>query len=99
MVSSTAYPSSMGLFTDLYQVTMAYGYWRAGVQDHDSVFQLFFRRNPFQGGYAVTAGLATAIDYLQRLRFSEEDQEYLASLFGNDGQPMFSVGFWITWVL
>jgi nicotinate phosphoribosyltransferase len=90
---SVLYPSSMGLFTDLYQVTMAYGYWRAGVQEQDSVFQLFFRRNPFHGGYAVCAGLATAIEYLERLHFSAEDQTYLASLLGNDGQPMFQPKF------
>jgi nicotinate phosphoribosyltransferase len=90
---SGLYPQSLGLFTDLYQVTMAYGYWRSGVQEQDSVFQLFFRRNPFHGGYAICAGLATAIEYLERLQFSADDQAYLASLLGNDGQPMFQPEF------
>ena len=48
------------LFTDLYQLTMAYGYWKLGRADEESVFHLFFRRAPFGSGYTVAAGLEDA---------------------------------------
>jgi nicotinate phosphoribosyltransferase len=85
--------SSLALLTDLYQLTMAYGYWRLGRADEEAVFHLFFRRPPFRGGYAIAAGLQPAIEYLTRLRFEADDLEYLATLTGNDGQPLFSGGF------
>ncbi len=53
----TLYKSSLGLLTDLYQLTMAYGYWKTGNHDHQSVFHLFFRKHPFGGGFTVAAGL------------------------------------------
>ena len=85
--------SALGLFTDLYQVTMAYGYWKTGMQDREAVFHLFFRKNPFQSGFAIAAGLQTAVDWLARLKFSDDDLAYLASLTGNNGQPLFEEGF------
>lgn len=85
--------SSLALLTDLYQLTMAYGYWKLGRAEEEAVFHLFFRRPPFRGGYAIAAGLQPAIEYLQGLRFEPEDREYLATLTGNDGQPLFSAGF------
>lgn len=45
------------LLTDLYQITMAYAYWNAGRQNKHSTFDLFFRKNPFKGGYTIFAGL------------------------------------------
>jgi nicotinate phosphoribosyltransferase len=84
---------SLALLTDLYQLTMAYGYWKLGRAEDEAVFHLFFRRAPFRGGYAVAAGLAPALEYLQALRFSEEDAAYLAGLTGNDGAPLFEPGF------
>lgn len=84
---------SLALLTDLYQLTMAYGYWRLGRADEEAVFHLFFRRPPFRGGYAIAAGLQPAIEYLTRLRFTPDDLEYLATLTGNDGAPLFSAGF------
>ena len=53
-------PSSSGsgaLLTDLYQLTMAQGYWKSGLAEREAVFHLFFRRLPFSGGYAIAAGL------------------------------------------
>ena len=47
---------SLALLTDLYQLTMAYGYWKVGLADHRAVFHLFYRKNPFGGGYAICAG-------------------------------------------
>ncbi|MBL9100738.1 MAG: nicotinate phosphoribosyltransferase [Myxococcales bacterium] len=84
---------SLALLTDLYQVTMAYGYWKLGRADDEAVFHLFFRRAPFRGGYAVASGLQQALEYLQRLRFTGEDVAYLATLTGNDGAPLFEDGF------
>ena len=83
------YKPSLALLTDLYQLTMAYGYWREGRQDREAVFHLSFRRNPFAGGFAVACGLHRALDFLEGLRFQAEDLAYLASLKGADGQPLF----------
>lgn len=80
---------SSPLLTDLYQLTMAYGYWKKGIQDRESVFHLTFRKHPFQGGFAVAAGLETVIRYLQAFHFQEEDLRYLASLKGADGRELF----------
>jgi len=68
------------LLTDLYELTMLAGYLHIGMHEQPAVFDLFFRKNPFQGGYAVFAGLASALEYLEKLRFSEEDLAYLDSL-------------------
>ncbi|APG27375.1 nicotinate phosphoribosyltransferase [Syntrophotalea acetylenivorans] len=68
------------LLTDLYELTMLAGYFEKGMHLTPAVFDLFFRKNPFHGGYAVFAGLQTALDYLTELRFSEADLDYLDSL-------------------
>ncbi len=87
------YKSSLALLTDLYQLTMSYGYWKSGMQDHEAVFHLYYRNNPFQGGYVIACGLETAIEYLKNLRFDGSDIEYLATLTGNDGAALFDSGF------
>lgn len=92
-IISTIYKTSLSLLTDLYQVTMAYGYWKAGMTEQEAVFNLYFRKNPFEGGFTVAAGLAYAIDFMQEFSFREEDLEYLATLTGNDGKPLFEQGF------
>ena len=84
---------SLSLLTDLYQLTMAYGYWKQGIADKEAVFHLFFRKNPFQGGYVVTAGQQLVADYLRDFIFSKDDIAYLASLEGNDGCPLFDREF------
>lgn len=81
------------LLTDLYQLTMAYGYWKTGTHQKESVFHLFFRKPPFQSGYTVAAGLTDAIAWLRDLRFTEDDVAYLATLKGNDGAALFEAGF------
>ena len=81
------------LLTDLYQLTMAYGYWKTRTQEKEAVFHLYFRKAPFQSGYTIAAGLADAIAWLRELRFTAEDLTYLASLMGNDGAPLFERGF------
>ncbi|MBI5239948.1 MAG: nicotinate phosphoribosyltransferase [Elusimicrobia bacterium] len=86
------YGGSLALLTDLYQLTMAQGYWKSGLERHEAVFHLYFRKNPYAGSYALAAGLGLAAEYLERLRFTEDDLAYLASLPG-DGRPLFDPGF------
>lgn len=71
------YPS---LLTDLYELTMLAGYLEEDMQDQEAVFDLFFRTKPFQGGYAIFAGLEPALDALENLRFGDEELAYLKSL-------------------
>jgi nicotinate phosphoribosyltransferase len=87
------YRHSLVLLTDLYQLTMAYGYWRLGRADERAVFQLYFRKNPFGGGYSVAAGLGEVIEYLDALRFDDGDLAYLKTLTGNDGKPLFDAAY------
>src|SRR5438067_1120219 len=87
------YGGSLALLTDLYQLTMACGYWKSGVAEREAVFHLTFRRPPFGGGYAVAAGLAPALAYLRRLRFTADDIAYLATLRGDTDAPLFPQGF------
>ena len=83
----------LGLLTDLYELTMAYGFHRAQIGRCDAAFHLFFRQHPFGGGYAVCAGLETAIDAVRRFRYDDADVEYLAGLRGNDDRPLFDDDF------
>src|SRR5215469_4350044 len=61
---------SPALLTDLYQLTMAYGYWKNEMLGHEAVFHAFFRLPPFNGGYTIACGLGDVIDYLQHFRFN-----------------------------
>ncbi len=87
------YRDSLALMTDLYELTMAYGYWKEGVHERRTTFCQFFRSNPFEGGYTVTAGLPLAVDFLRDFRFADDDVAYLATLVGNDGEKLFEDGF------
>jgi nicotinate phosphoribosyltransferase len=83
----------LGLLTDLYELTMACGFHRSEIGRCEAAFHLVFRKHPFDGGYAICAGLETAIDAVQRFRFDEADIRYLAGLKGNDGLPLFDADF------
>jgi len=87
------YQQSLALLTDFYQLTMAYGYWKNGLAERESVFNLFFRSNPFEGGYAVTCGLEYVIDYLENFSFDQSDINYLATIKSNTGGPLFESSF------
>ena len=65
------------MLTDLYQLTMAYAYWRAGKQDQRAVFDLFYRTRPFGGTYAIFAGLEECLRFLEGFRFTDADLAYL----------------------
>ena len=87
------YRPSLALATDLYQLTMAQAYRHAGRAEEEAVFHLFFRRNPFEGGFAVACGLERALDYLAGFHFTAEDLAYLGGLPGSDGRPLFDPAF------
>ena len=87
------YESSPILLTDLYQITMAYGYWKSGVESKDTVFNLFFRGNPFDGGYSISCGLGYILDILEYVKFEPDDIEYLKNLRGSDGNRIFEEDF------
>ena len=69
------------LFTDCYELTMANALFLEGKQNEVSQFDLFFRRIPEDGGYAVFAGLESIIDYIQKLKFTNDDIKYLKENF------------------
>jgi nicotinate phosphoribosyltransferase len=83
------YRPSLALLTDLYQLTMASAAWQSGLADREAVFHLYYRRNPFGGGYAVACGLEHALDWLRALRFDDDDLAYLAGLEAAGGGKLF----------
>ncbi len=87
------YQDRLALLTDLYQLTMAYGYWRTGMATRQAVFHLFFRHVPFGGEFVVSCGLHAVVEFLQQFRFSTEDLDYLATVRGADGRPLFCQEF------
>ena len=78
--------SSSALFTDFYELTMAQGYWKEDM-NLPVVFDMFFRKNPFNGGFSILAGNQTLLDAITELSFSDEDIEFLRN------QKIFEEGF------
>lgn len=70
---------NLSLLTDLYQLTMMQGYFKTHTTE-TVVFDMFYRSNPCEGGYAICAGLEQVIEYIKNLRFSSDDIEYLHTL-------------------
>ncbi|MCA9197072.1 MAG: nicotinate phosphoribosyltransferase [Planctomycetales bacterium] len=81
------------LLTDLYQLTMSYGYFHSGMAQRRSVFQLSFRRCPFGGEYAIAAGLGSALDWVEHFGFGRDEIAYLRTLTGANARPLFSEDF------
>ena len=71
---------NLTLMTDLYELTMMQGYFRHKDRNETVIFDAFYRRNPCDGGYAISAGLEQVIQYIKELHFDQEDIDYLASL-------------------
>lgn len=70
---------NLTMLTDFYELTMANGYFQAKAKDYEATYDMFFRRVPDNGGFAIMAGVEQMIDYLKNLAFSERDIEYLRS--------------------
>ena len=87
--SRAGLPASLALLTDLYQLTMAYGYGRSSRAEAEAAFHMSFRSSPFAGGFAIACGLELVIDYLQNMRFTPEDTAWLSEQRGNDGGRLF----------
>lgn len=78
--------NNLTMLTDFYEITMANGYFQNGRKDTIAYFDMFFRHVPDGGGYAIMAGVEQLVEYLESIRFSEEDIEYLRQkgLFAED---------------
>ncbi len=77
---------NLSMLTDFYEITMSNGYYKQGMKDTIAVFDMFFRTVPQLGGFAIMAGVEQLVDYLENLRFSEKDLDYLKGfgLFEDD---------------
>lgn len=73
---------SLALHTDLYQINMVQSYWEDQIQDRKAIFEITFRKLPFNSGYAIFAGLEKIVSYLENFCFSESDIEYLSIELG-----------------
>ena len=78
---------NMTMLCDFYELTMGNGYFQNGYKDRITYFDVFFRKVPDNGGFAIAAGLEQLIDYIENLHFSQEDIEYLR------GRNLFSEEF------
>ena len=81
------------LLTDLYQLTMAAAYHASGRAEQEAAFHLFFRTLPFKGGYAIAAGLGSAVEWLENFRFAADDIVYLATLRDAENAPLLNPAF------
>jgi nicotinate phosphoribosyltransferase len=71
------------LLTDMYQITMAYAYWKTNRHNDTAVFDLFFRRCPFGGEFAIFAGLGEVLRFVENFHFDSERLDYIKSLIPN----------------
>ena len=81
------------LLTDLYQITMAQGYWACGKLEEEGCFHIFFREPPFKGGYAIASGMDHIAEVVENFSFSDESVEYLASIDAPGGGKLFNPDF------
>jgi nicotinate phosphoribosyltransferase len=87
------YSTSLGLLTDLYKLTTAYGYWKSGKYREEAVFYCFLKDLPFGGDYAIVCGLQDLVEHFNNLGFSTDDVHFLATLIGTDGKAIFNESF------
>ncbi|EHL19816.1 nicotinate phosphoribosyltransferase [Peptoanaerobacter stomatis] len=71
---------NLTMLTDFYQLTMMNGYLKSDKKDEIMIFDMFYRKNPNDGGYTIVCGINEVIDYIENLKFEEEDIQYLKSL-------------------
>ncbi|CAM9809113.1 unnamed protein product [Ectocarpus sp. 4 AP-2014] len=77
------------LMTDMYQITMSYAYWKAGRHNENAVFDLFFRKCPFKGQFAIFAGLSEVIALMNSFTFSPSDIAYLRTVLPHCEEAFF----------
>jgi len=82
-------PMVGAMLTDFYQITMAYAYWRSGKHNDQAVFDLFFRKNPFQGEFTIFAGLEECLHFLKHFHFTQDDIDFLKPRFPKTTEPAF----------
>ncbi len=75
---------SYALHTDLYQINMAYSFFKDNIHEKKAVFEVFFRKNPLENGYVVFAGLERIVEFINNFKFSEDDLTYLRNLNYDD---------------
>ena len=77
---------NLTMMTDLYELTMMYGYYKCGMRDKVAAFDMFYRSKTESTHYAIMAGVEQLLDYLDNLHFDDDDIEYLRSqnLFDED---------------
>ena len=86
-------PSDVALNTDLYELTMAQGYWESGMMEGEGCFNVFFRDAPFDGGYAIACGMGQIAELVENFVYDDESIAYLASIQAPGGGAMFKQGF------
>lgn len=77
------------LLTDLYQITMAYAYWKSGKSNCKAVFDLYFRKNPFHGEFTIFAGLEECLKFLEKFHYSDSDIAYLRKILPKSTEDEF----------
>jgi len=86
-------PTDVALNTDLYELTMAQGFWESGLNQGEACFNAFFRENPFDGGYAVSCGQGQIADLVENFRFDDDALAYLSEVPAPGGGRLFKKGF------
>lgn len=73
LMNANRFMNALGflLFSDLYQITMAYAYWKSGKINDTAVFDLFFRQNPFKGEFTIFAGLEECLRFLENFNYTD----------------------------
>ncbi len=89
--------STIGLLTDLYELTMAEGYWRSGLADMEACFTAFFRENPYGGGFTLVCGTGQLASLVENFHYSAADIAYLRNLQAPAGGALFSEEF-LAWL-
>lgn len=85
--------SNSALLTDMYELTMAQGYFHNQKANHIACFYMFFREYPFHGGYAIACGIEEIADYIENFKFTEQDIKYLASVKDSTGGQLLAQDF------
>lgn len=85
--------ANYSLLTDLYELTMAQGYWESNKLDEQACFYSFFRENPFNGGYAIACGMSHLHEMFEEFHFSDDDIAYLETIQAPGGGALFNPKF------